>query len=295
MKRAKVGICGFGVMGKNHYHQLKKLDKVDVATIYDPKGDECNGDYSKFLKECKHLDGLIVSSPTNTHVENCVQALDVNPNLFILLEKPVDTIIERARDLLSHSNRILVGHLERFNPVIKKVKQMIDEGQTGKIISVNCKRVGNSPSRESINVYEDLTVHDIDLCLYLLANQARESGNRTRNVNLYKSYSDTNIDLCDYSTLTFNLGDCFCILESSWLYPYKLRQFEILSEFGQYRGNFFEQSLLFCNKGGEEVSIEIENQAPLEGELEHFISCIQNEDEPSVTVQDSINTLQFFQ
>ena len=165
----------------------------------------------------------------------------------------------------------------------------------GKIISVNCKRVGNSPSRELINVYEDLTVHDIDLCLYLLASQSRESGNRTRNVNLYKSYSGTNVELCDYSTLTFNLGDCFCILESSWLYPYKLRQIEILSEFGQYRGNFFEQSLLFRNKGGEEVSLSIENQAPLEGELEHFLSCIDDRSQPNVTVQDSINTLQFFQ
>ncbi len=295
MRRAKIGICGFGVMGRNHLHQLKKLNTVEVVTIYDPKGNECSNDHKKFLTDCKKLDGLIVSSPTNTHVANCIEALEQNPNLFILLEKPVDTIIERAKDLLMHSDRILVGHLERFNPVIKKVKSMIDEGQIGKIISVNCKRVGNSPSRESINVYEDLTVHDIDLCLYLLASQSKESGNRTRNVNLYKSYNDTNTELCDYSTLTFNLGDAFCILESSWLYPYKLRQFDILSEFGQFRGNFFEQSLLFCNKGGEEVSIKIENQAPLEGELEHFISCIQNKEEPSVTVQDSINTLLFFQ
>ena len=295
MKRAKIGICGFGVMGKNHYRQLKKLDRVDISTIYDPKGSECSDNYKKFLQDCKHLDGLIIASPTNTHVENCIHALEQNPNLFILLEKPVDTIIERARALLPHSDRILVGHLERFNPVIKKVKHMIDIGQMGKIISVNCKRVGNSPSRECINVYEDLTVHDIDLCLYLLANQSKESTNRTRNVNLYKSYSNTNVELCDYSTLTFNLGDCFCILESSWLYPYKLRQIEILSEYGQYRGNFFEQSLLFCNKGGEEVSISIDNQAPLEGELEHFLACIDATDCPNVTVQDSINTLQFFQ
>lgn len=295
MKRAKIGICGFGVMGKNHYHHLKKIDEVEIASIYDPLGSDCNNDYNQFLHDCKKLDGIIVASPTNRHVENCIHALEANPNLFILLEKPVDTIIERARNLLGHSNKILVGHLERFNPVIKKVKSMIDEGHMGKIISVNCKRVGNSPSRESINVYEDLTVHDIDLCLYLLSNQNKGVCHRTRNVNLYKSYSDTNIDLCDYSTLTFNLGDCFCILESSWLYPYKLRQFEILSEFGQYRGNFFEQSLLFCNKGGEEVSIDIQTQSPLEGELQHFLSCIFNEDEPSVTVQDSINTLQFFQ
>ena len=295
MKRAKIGICGFGVMGKNHYQQLKRLDRVDILTIYDPKVAGCSNNFKQFLSDCKKLDGLIISSPTSTHVENCVHALEENPNLFILLEKPVDTIIERARDLLPHSNRILVGHLERFNPVIKKIKSLIESGQTGKIIAVNCKRVGNSPSRESINVYEDLTVHDIDLCLYLLANQSKGSTNRTRNVNLYKSYSDTNVNLSDYSTLTFNMGDCFCILESSWLYPYKLRQIEILSEFGQYRGNFFDQSLIFCNKGGEDVSIEIQNQAPLEGELEHFLSCITNEDEPSVTVQDSINTLQFFQ
>ncbi len=295
MKRAKIGICGFGVMGKNHYRQLKKLNKADIPIIYDPKGGDCNGDYTQFLKDCKKLDGLIIASPTNTHVENCVHALEQNPHLFILLEKPVDTIIERARTLLPHSDRILVGHLERFNPVIKKIKSLIDVGQIGKIISVNCKRVGNSPSRESINVYEDLTVHDIDLCLYLLASQSKESSNRTRNVNLYKSYSNINVELCDYSTLTFNLGDCFCIIESSWLYPYKLRQIEILSEFGQYRGNLFEQTLLFCNKGGEEVSIQVENQAPLEGELEHFLSCIDDQSFPNVTVQDSINTLQFFQ
>ena len=63
----------------------------------------------------------------------------------------------------------MVGHIERFNPAITIVKQLIERNEIGVIKNVICRRVSPFPSQmKDGNVLIDLAVHDIDILLYLL-------------------------------------------------------------------------------------------------------------------------------
>ena len=66
----------------------------------------------------------------------------------------------------------MVGHIERFNPAVIKLKEIIDSGTLGKITSLIAKRVGAFPAQiKDANVVIDLAVHDIDIFSYLLNKQ----------------------------------------------------------------------------------------------------------------------------
>ena len=69
-----------------------------------------------------------------------------------MLEKPIAATVEEADKLIECAEKndvvLTVGHIERFNPVIRKLKQMLDENIIGDITSVICRRVGGFPAVE---------------------------------------------------------------------------------------------------------------------------------------------------
>jgi len=58
--------------------------------------------------------------------------------------KSSDAIIDAAR---RENLKLMVGHIERFNPAILKFKELISAGELGEIISISCRRVGPFPPR----------------------------------------------------------------------------------------------------------------------------------------------------
>ena len=83
-------------------------------------------------------DGIILATPTRLHVEQgltCIAA-----GIPVLIEKPLADSLEDARKLVEKADRagvqVLVGHHRRHNPLIKKAKAMIEEGKIGDVRAV---------------------------------------------------------------------------------------------------------------------------------------------------------------
>lgn len=93
----------------------------------------------ELLAQPKLADILIIGTQDNYHVEPCIAAMEKGYD--ILLEKPIATTIEevleldrRAREL---GRRVLVCHVLRYTPFYVQVKEIVDSGILGEIITVN--------------------------------------------------------------------------------------------------------------------------------------------------------------
>ena len=122
---------------------------------------------------------LSTSTPTTLHAEQGQICID--HNIPVLIEKPITDDLNDAANLVASSEAenvpILVGHHRRFNPIIERAHQMINEGAIGEVKAVHStcwfykpdayfdkapwrKQKGAGPV--SVNL-----VHDIDLIRHL--------------------------------------------------------------------------------------------------------------------------------
>lgn len=90
------------------------------------------------FKRPKFADAVIISTPDNLHYAPCMKALEMGYD--VLLEKPIAPTEKECRDILAQArkyNRIVaVCHVLRYSPYFIKVKEMIDSGVLGEIVSM---------------------------------------------------------------------------------------------------------------------------------------------------------------
>ena len=125
------------------------------------------------VKPLQSLEELISSceavnivTPTNTHFDIARKFLNQKKDVFI--EKPITNTVEEALSLinLAKTNECIVqvGHIERFNPTINKLKELVDNPHY-----IEIERLAPFQARGTeVPVVLDLMVHDIDLILEMV-------------------------------------------------------------------------------------------------------------------------------
>lgn len=285
----KVGVIGTGAMGQHHARIYSSLDNVDLVGVADVDRERVTSlageyktkaftDYRLLLDE--DLDAVSVVVPTVLHGEVALDAIDVG--VHVLLEKPIADSLESADEIIRGAGRkgvrVMVGHIERFNPVVLKLKEVIDSGNLGKIVAMSTTRVGPyNPRIRDVGIIIDLGVHDIDIMSYLYSE-------RVKSVHAYAGSVIHKFE--DYASilLGFNNGNSG-VIETNWLTPHKIRQLTVTGTKGIAYADYIEQTLRICDECGE-TNVEIEKREPLRNELEHFIQCMEEDKEPLVTGQD---------
>lgn len=198
----RVGIAGFGFMGRTHYKCWKALEDVDIAAICeinpnieeDTKQELGNiGDaqatvdfgnlqlYTDFEKMLKHakLDAVSITLPTYLHADYSIKALSAGIN--VLCEKPMALNTDDCKRMLTEAKRsakiLQIGHCVRFWPEYAKAKELIDSGKYGKVVAATFQRLGTAPTWSKDNWFLDeersggmaldLHIHDTDFVQYL--------------------------------------------------------------------------------------------------------------------------------
>ena len=170
-----ISILGLGKMGENHLRVLNLMKNVDIKFIYDENIERLN-DLSKTYnveftqnldKALDNCDAVYISTPTNTHLNLFQKCCEKVENIF--LEKPPAANLKDSIHIqkLSKSNNNFVqcGFIERFNPTISSLKNILKKNKT---INIDFMRTNKLSSRiKDVDVVVDLMVHDIDLALYL--------------------------------------------------------------------------------------------------------------------------------
>jgi len=150
-------ICGLGSIGQRHVRLIKKIDpeaKVDVfrkrklgLLINDDLTVEHNMDLEQYygvtaicdLDEAlqNKYDAVFVTNPISLHIEYAMKIAQSGNNLFI--EKPLGNTLEGTNQLLEliSDKKIttFVGYQMRFHPAVKKIKEILEEGTLGSVVS----------------------------------------------------------------------------------------------------------------------------------------------------------------
>ncbi|MBU1012649.1 MAG: Gfo/Idh/MocA family oxidoreductase [Bacteroidetes bacterium] len=90
------------------------------------------------FKQPKFADAIIISTPDNLHYGPCMQALKMGYD--VLLEKPISPSEQECRDILNLANKtgriVAVCHVLRYAPYFIKLRQMVQSGSIGELISI---------------------------------------------------------------------------------------------------------------------------------------------------------------
>ncbi len=99
--------------------------------------ENCFTDENEFLKE-KRSDILVIATQDRDHVRQAIKALDLGYD--ILLEKPISPDKQELLDLLEAQKRtgktVMVCHVLRYAPAFTKLKEILDSGVIGKLLTV---------------------------------------------------------------------------------------------------------------------------------------------------------------
>lgn len=99
---------------------------------------QCYTDWKQVFAGEKRADAVIIATPDNLHTEPCLAALEAGYD--VLLEKPIAPTEEECRLILKkaiETNRIVgVCHVLRYSPYFRELKEVLDAGLIGDIISI---------------------------------------------------------------------------------------------------------------------------------------------------------------
>ncbi|RAP29043.1 oxidoreductase [Candidatus Marinamargulisbacteria bacterium SCGC AG-343-D04] len=313
MTSVNVAVIGLGNMGKHHvrnYHNIKHAHLVAVCDLQQSIVDEFSEKYHckgytdlEAMLENETIDAVTLTVPTSLHYK--IAKSIISKGISILIEKPICDDINQAQELIDLSEKnnctLMIGHIERFNPVVKKLKDIIDNGEIGKVTSLISRRVGAFPAQiKDANVIIDLAVHDIDIFSYLLDKQPD---------NIYGNAGRALIDgREDYAEILLTYGDQNGLMQVNWITPIRIRSLAITGTKGYAELNYMTQELKlfesnyhedhdnfgdYIIKFGNPVErhIPIEKKEPLFEELSHFIDCIMTKQKPLISGEVGLQAL----
>ena len=175
----KVGVLGAGHLGKIHLRLLNQSDKYELIGFYD--ADETNAKkvvaefgYSYFDSIENLIDAVDVIdivTPTLSHYDCAKLAISKGKHIFI--EKPITNTVEEAETIRTlvaeHGVKGQVGHVERFNPAFKAVKDQINNP-----MFIEAHRLAEfNPRGTDVPVVLDLMIHDIDVILSVVNSKVK--------------------------------------------------------------------------------------------------------------------------
>ncbi|MDE0342016.1 MAG: Gfo/Idh/MocA family oxidoreductase [Deltaproteobacteria bacterium] len=164
-----VGVIGVGYAGSLHaakYASLPAAELVAVADIDERRAQEAGARYqvhavTDFRRMLERVRCVSVAVPTQQHYPVARACLEAGVD--VLVEKPITATVSDGCELVKaarrHGRVLQVGHLERFNPVVRALSSVISAPRF-----VECHRLAPFIARGTdVDVVLDLMIHDIDV------------------------------------------------------------------------------------------------------------------------------------
>lgn len=176
-KTLRAAVIGVGHLGKFHARIYREIPGVDLVGVVDTN--ETVGREIASKHRCEYfespeklprdLDCVSVVVPTAAHADVALPFLE--RGIATLVEKPIATTLADADRMIAAAEKsgapLAVGHVERFNPAIRAVREYAIEPRF-----IESHRLAEfKPRSLDIGVVMDLMIHDLDLVLHLVGSE----------------------------------------------------------------------------------------------------------------------------
>lgn len=315
----KTAVIGVGSMGRNHariYWEMPDVRLVGIADANEAMAESiahrystnCYTDYRKMLDE-QQPEAVTICVPTSSHVDVGMEV--IKRGIHVLVEKPISCTVDEGKTLIDAAEKagvkLMVGHIERFNPAITVLKEQLEGNKLGKVFKVEARREGPLPQRiNDVGVIIDLAVHDLDIIRYVTKKEITRVYAESVS-GIHSKYEDLMSGLLCLSDGT--VGN----LIINWITPTKIREFCVTGELGMFKVDYLTQDLYFYENSllnesewatlgllrgvreGSMLRFHVNKKEPLRAEQEAFIEAIQNGTMMPVTGQDGLKALELAQ
>ena len=308
----RIGLIGLGYWGPNYARVVTELPGVELAVVCDSSPDAVKFVQSRVpgvaattdpgaVFAQADVDAVIIATPTWTHAELTLAALSAGKH--VLCEKPLARSVEECDRVIAEADRVgkilFVGHTFLFNPAVRRLHELVQGGEIGRLLYAHTARTGLGPIRQDVNALWDLAPHDLAILFHLFAQEPVSVSARGQ------SFLQENVEDVVFAQLAFD-GGAIAGIHVSWLDPYKVRRvtavgdrkmvvfddiavdeklrvfdkgasYEAVSEsargteFGEYRALI---------RDGDITIPKLASQEPLKQQVAEFARCCETGDRP---------------
>ena len=287
----KIVQIGTGGWGKNHTRVLSQLGVlVAVCDTDSQKSKEYGEKYSvnhyttlEDIISFEEFDGAFVVTPTSTHTEIAKKLLEAKKHVFV--EKPMTYKSEDGDTLtkLAEKNKVILtcGYIERFNPAVDVVKNIVKEKKFGDLVMLEFHRENRMPLHiKDVGIIYDTSVHDIDTANWLFDDMPHVVFARAGKIK--HEHEDFASIMLGYK------NDKVAIISSNWITPKRVRKFSAVCTDAIISSDFITQEII-VEKGEESETIQNEKQEPLSLEIQSFLGAIEGKNDQVVKAQQAVN------
>jgi len=306
MKQVRVGVIGVGYLGKFHAEKYARIKGVALAGVVDivpgrakgvakRLGTEPFADYRDLMGQ---VDAVSVVVPTPLHFSISRDFLE--NDVDVLIEKPMTETLEEADALIEFADSrgliIQVGHLERFNPAVVALREIVEHPL---FIESHRLHIPKQPERGTkvrgteVDVILDLMIHDIDIILNFVRSEVESI--HAAGVPVVSS----SVDIAN-ARLVFENG-CVANITASRISMKNMRKTRIFQKDTYVSVDYAKYDIVIIQKGGKGTPLPIpgmslqqtsfEEADSLESELEAFVQSVRSREVPLVSGRDGRNAL----
>ncbi|PZR92761.1 MAG: oxidoreductase [Stutzerimonas stutzeri] len=148
MTEVKLAVIGAGLIGRRHAEHAAAEPRAILSAVVDPTpagrtvaaalGAPWFASFTEMLA-ADRPDGVIIATPNQLHVQGGLEA--IKADIPAIVEKPLaDDLAEGERLVLAAEKAgvpLLIGHHRRYNPMIRKAKEIIDSGRLGQVLALS--------------------------------------------------------------------------------------------------------------------------------------------------------------
>ena len=305
-----VGVVGAGRIGKLHIeHLAQNIPEAELVTICSLNPSDIESfaeqfnvpkvttDYNTLLAD-PQIDAVLVTAPTNTHVEISQAAAKAGKHIFC--EKPIAFDLEQIDETLAIVEKagvkFQVGFNRRFDASFKRVREAVASGEIGEphIMRITSRDPAPPPIeyvKVSGGIFLDMTIHDFDMARYLIGDEVVEVY-ATGGVRVDPKIGEAGDIDTTVITLRFQNGVIGTIDNSrEAVYGYDQRV-EVFGSKGMVTAaNPLTDTVTFSGSEGSRAASPpyffLERYQPaFLAELQAFFACIQEDTLPAVTGAD---------
>lgn len=308
MNKPGVAVIGCGYWGKNLVRVFSELGALECVCDADASRLEAlsfKGHAPAFAQSLREvLDrpdvrAVAIATPAATHYQLVSQAIEAGKDVFV--EKPLALTADQGLSLVERAERqsliLMVGHILLYHPAVRRLRQLIDEGQLGRVLYLYSNRLNMGLIRTEENILWSFAPHDISVMLHLLGEEpvaAEAEG---------QSYLTPGVVDVTLSRLRFAGGVTGHIFVS-WLHPVKEQRLVVVGteKMAVFDDMADQKLLLYAHRvdwpgrvpkavKAEPIAVQIDKTEPLKAECRHFLDCVDTRKTPLTDGREGLRVL----